>query len=469
MDGGDSYRPYQGGRGRGRGGYGPEDFTPRKRNEGQRPVDFFTPAIHHVKTRMYRRNSPFSYHVPPHPYYCNALLPARVTADNPATAICTQWVNSSHLQAGGHGPREQFCAIEWAPDGRRLLCSTTRGAFYLFNGHSFATETRTTAHEGERAVRALAWGKTTDLIVSADEAGVVKLWQKSLVMLAQFNSNSSQQQSVAGANSGGAPAADEDQTRNAVRDVAFAPGEAKFVTCGKDGFARVWDTNTVGTNGGGSGAVQEEVRLEGHGNDVQSVDWHPTKSLILSGSSDNAAKLWDPRAGRTAACLATLDSHAQVVLCARWCPSGGNEFLTSHKNGTIALWDLRRLKEVATFMGNHSSREVPRVAWHPTHSRLFTSAGADGSLVTWVIDPAGTTAQRRSDGVAEVITPAAHIPFAHDRNGIEARPINAIAWSPLGHLLASAASEVKYWHRNKPGAEEETVRSGEADPLGAIA
>ena len=34
--------------------------------------------------------------------------------------------------------------------------------------------------------------------------------------------------------------------------------------------------------------------LEGHGSDVVTVDWHPTKSLIVSGGKDRLLKFWDP-------------------------------------------------------------------------------------------------------------------------------------------------------------------------------
>ena len=39
--------------------------------------------------------------------------------------------------------------------------------------------------------------------------------------------------------------------------------------------------------------------LLGHGADVKCVDWHPTKSLVVSGSKDSQQpiKLWDPRTG----------------------------------------------------------------------------------------------------------------------------------------------------------------------------
>lgn len=39
----------------------------------------------------------------------------------------------------------------------------------------------------------------------------------------------------------------------------------------------------------------------GHGQDVRCVDWHPTKGLIVSGSTDDKVSFWDPRSGQALA------------------------------------------------------------------------------------------------------------------------------------------------------------------------
>lgn len=46
----------------------------------------------------------------------------------------------------------------------------------------------------------------------------------------------------------------------------------------------------------------------GHGADVMSIDWHPRKSLLASGSKDNQqpVKLWDPKAGQSVATMLVL-------------------------------------------------------------------------------------------------------------------------------------------------------------------
>ena len=59
---------------------------------------------------------------------------------------------------------------------------------------------------------------------------------------------------------------------------------------------------------------REERALTGHGWDVKTVEWHPYKSLIVSGSKDNLVKLWDPRTGNS---LSTLYGHKNTVMKVR--------------------------------------------------------------------------------------------------------------------------------------------------------
>lgn len=439
---------YPGGGGGGGGGFdGPrkrprfgqqdaDEFVPRRRVVGQRPIDYFSSAINHVTTRLYRTD-PVAIHVPPHPYYCRSLLPVRETAAEPSTAFCTQWAHTLLLPPLHTKRRVQYCGMHWAPNGRRILHSTTNGEFILYNGHSFAMEARTVAHENNTACKALTWGGINDIIISGDDAGEVKLWKSNFVSLAKFGSG-----------------------QNAIREIAFAPGERKFVTAGQDGVARVWDTARVGKSGG---TVEAETRLEGHGGDVHTIDWHPTKALILTGSQDQTARLWDPRQSGDGH-IVTLDGHDKPLTCVRWHP-GGQWFLTAARDCTCRLWDVRTMREIAVYQGH--TKDVTAVAWHPTHSHVFTSTGLDGTAAFWVVAPGDGT--RRPNGTYDVKRWGGAILAAHDEFRGAPNPVADCAWSPMGHVLATAGFEIKFWTRNKPGATEEVRGDAHeaADAMGA--
>ena len=55
----------------------------------------------------------------------------------------------------------------------------------------------------------------------------------------------------------------------------------------------------------------------GHGADVKCIDWHPSKSLIVSGSKDNQqpVKLWDPKAGQGISTLYDIFNSIVVLCC----------------------------------------------------------------------------------------------------------------------------------------------------------
>ncbi|KAF4348355.1 hypothetical protein G4B88_007881 [Cannabis sativa] len=86
----------------------------------------------------------------------------------------------------------------------------------------------------------------------------------------------------------------------------------------------------------------------GHGWDVESVDWHPTKALLVSGGKDSLIKLWDAKSGRE---LCSIHGHKNVVLCVKW-NQNGNWVLTASKDQIIKLYDIRAMKELQSFRGH---------------------------------------------------------------------------------------------------------------------
>jgi polyadenylation factor subunit 2 len=126
--------------------------------------------------------------------------------------------------------------------------------------------------------------------------------------------------------------------KEAVRDLSFSSTDLKFCSCSDDTTVKVWDF----------ARCQEERSLAGHGWDVKSVDWHPQKSLLVSGAKDNLVKLWDAKTGRE---LCTLHGHKNTVLSVKW-NSNGNWVLTASRDQTIKLYDVRTFKELETYRGH---------------------------------------------------------------------------------------------------------------------
>ncbi|MFH4978078.1 hypothetical protein AB6A40_004787 [Gnathostoma spinigerum] len=205
---------------------------------------------------------------------------------------------------------------------------------------------------------------------------------------------------------------------------SFAPTDLKLVTGSDDGTARIWDF----------ARCTEERVLRGHGSDVRSVDWHPQKGLIVTGSRDSQqpVKLWDPKSGQ---CLATIHDHKNSVMAVQW-NKNGNWLLSGSRDHLIKMYDIRMMREMHTYRGH--KKEVTAIAWHPIHESLFVSGGGDGSLAYWLVN------SEKELGFLE---------HAHDQT------VWTLEWHPLGHILASGSNDnnTKFWARNRPGDTQEDI------------
>ncbi|KAF2323757.1 hypothetical protein GH714_036840 [Hevea brasiliensis] len=256
-------------------------------------------------------------------------------------------------------------AIDWTPNGRRLITGSQSGEFTLWNGQSFNFEMILQAHD--QAIRSMVWSHNDNWMVSGD-------------------------------------------------DGASVGTDLKFCSCSDDTTVKVWDF----------ARCQEERSLTGHGWDVKSVDWHPTKSLLVSGGKDNLVKLWDAKAGRE---LCSFHGHKNTVLCVKW-NQNGNWVVTAAKDQIVKLYDIRAMKELESFRGHR--KDVTALAWHPFHEEYFVSGSFDGSIIHWLVGHE---------------TPQIEVANAHDNS------VWDIAWHPIGYLLCSGSNDhtTKFWCRNRPG------------------
>jgi polyadenylation factor subunit 2 len=270
------------------------------------------------------------------------------------------------------------------------------------------------------AVRAAAYSHSEDWLVSADHDGVVKYWQPN------FNNVKALQ-----------------AHNEPIRDLAFSPNDAKFVTASDDASLKIFDF---------SGGTEESV-LTGHGWEAKTVDWHPTKGLLVSGSKDHQVKLWDPRTGR---CLTTLHGHKNTISKTLFEPNQGQLLATCARDSTARIFDLRMMRDICLLRGH--DKDISTLTWHPTHSSLLSTGGSDGSIFHYLLDepnhppghdgplPPYDTADPMNSP-AETIYPAHRVPYAHDF------PVWSLSWHPLGHVLASGSNDrvTRFWTRPRPG------------------
>jgi polyadenylation factor subunit 2 len=377
-------------------------------------TDYGATTVQWMRTRRPRyKNLPMRETERPSASYIVDLEPPAARIASAAESIPAKAVHSSLNKV-----KHPVNVVKWTPEGRRLLTGSTSGEFTLWNGMGFNFETIMQAHEA--AIRAVEYTHTDDWLLSADQTGVVKYWQTNFNNVKEMQAHT-----------------------EAVRGLAIAPTDSKFVTCADDTTLKIWDF----------ASSQEESTLTGHGWEVKSVDWHPHKGLLVSGSKDHQVKFWDPRTGR---CLTTLHGHKNPISKTMFEPVQGNLLATCARDHTARIFDLRMMRDVLLLRGH--DKDIITMAWHPMHKNLLSTGGVDGSIHHYLLDeqnpPAGVPpsispydAADSANAPAQAIYPAHSVPYAHDFT------VWTLDWHPLGHILASGSNDrvTRFWTRPRPG------------------
>ncbi|KAF7719517.1 Polyadenylation factor subunit 2 [Penicillium ucsense] len=346
------------------------------------------------------------------------MLPPVARTYSPADTIPVR-----HLHQSIGKSKKPIVVVRWTPEGRRLLTGGHTGEFMLWNGTAFNFETVMDAHydQVQAGVTSLGWSHSHEWLISGGQRGDIKYWRPN------FNNVETI----------------DDAHHDAVRDLAWAPSDTKFLSASDDTTLKIFDFTSRTC----------DTVLSGHNWDVKSCDWHPTKGLLVSGSKDHQVKFWDPR---TARCLTTLHSHKNTVTTTRFSRVNSNLLATSSRDQTARVFDLRMMRDICILRGHE--KPVSSLTWHPIHSNLISTGAEDGSLFHYLLDepnlPAGhvpTVAPYDSPDPTntppQVIFPAHRVQYAHGAT------IWSLDWHPLGHILASGSKDnfTRFWSRARPG------------------
>ncbi|OCH89732.1 hypothetical protein OBBRIDRAFT_835570 [Obba rivulosa] len=283
-----------------------------------------------------------------------------------------------------------------------------------------------------------------------------------------------------------------------VNSVKFSSDGRWIVSGAGDNTVRIWDAATG----------RPWKALEGHTDDVESVDFHPDNLHVISGSSDGTVRIWDPLSNTptmrvlpayrgnvfsvaystdakkivsgsfqsvihvwnpdsdTAAPIIpsyncvnsvaflkmsgnmqeTLDGHTDMAKCAKFFPNGsrvvsgasdntfsrdGHRAVTASNDETIIVWDTTTGKALHTLKGHPKGVEC--VTFSPDRSRVASGGQIDGIRI-WDAE------------TGECLQNLRHSPK-------DMETAQALAWSPDGKWIASAASNldpfVRLWDANE--------------------
>ena len=269
--------------------------------------------------------------------------------DDGLVLLCDAVIGDVLTQYSGTGAAVE--AVAFDPNGARFLSGYADGTLLLRDTSTGNTIRSFVGHTS--AVNAVAISADGSQILSGDSAGHAILWNSAAGTIAfQFDH-------------GGA----------AVNAVAFSPTDPQHVATGSnDQFARLWSTAT--------GTVTQEfgpvfsggVQIAGHSGPVTSVAFSANGALLLTGSRDRTAKLWNVASG---ADIRTFSGHTGAVNCARFSPDN-SRIITGSDDASAIIWiaaDATQIRQLTP-----CSSPISAVAFAPDGQSVLAAVAAHNDI-----------------------------------------------------------------------------------------
>jgi WD40 repeat protein len=302
----------------------------------------------------------------------------RLAGDNPALSTLFAAAARSAPLARPLHHRDAVTAIQFSPDGARLLTASADGTAGLWDATTGAPLLAPLPHRA--ALRAAAFSPDGVLVATAGDDHTARLWSSHT----------------------GHPAGAPLTHRAAVSSVAFSPDGTRVVTASDDSTARLWDAQT----GQPLGAPLD------HRGWVTCAAFSPDGELVVTASRDHTARVWDARTGQP---RSPPLRHDGAVRCAAFSPDGAR-VVTAGEDHAARIWDARTGEPL---VGPLSHQGIVERA-------VFSADGARVATASW--DASARVWDART---GEPLTPPLH----HDAL------VFAVAFSPDDALLATASED----------------------------
>ena len=128
-----------------------------------------------------------------------------------------------------------------------------------------------------------------------------------------------------------------------IYSIAYSPDGSILVTGSEDSIARIWDSK----NG------QLLHVLKGHDDVIEALNFSPNGECIATGSGDKTVHIWNAQDGKK---LAVLKGHEDEINSLVF-DSNGKRLITTSFDKTARIWNLTDGKETATLTGHNDFLE----------------------------------------------------------------------------------------------------------------
>ncbi|EFX86282.1 hypothetical protein DAPPUDRAFT_187565 [Daphnia pulex] len=316
--------------------------------------------------------------------------------DTPDDALLTFKQHTGSVFCCSFEPKESKLVVSGGEDDKAYVWNITDGqVLFECTNHQDSVTCALFSHDG-------------CYVATADMAGLIQVWKvgtKSVVWtfetgdLTWIDWHPASHILFAGTDAG-----DTWMWKIPSGDCKTLPGHGERNECGKilpdgrriavgyvDGSVKVFDLKTLAV-------LQHSNGGQTHTNGVSSIDCHRDNNLIVSGSFDSTAKLYNSQTGKllcTLSCVGVGGSEDQSsVEAVSFCPETSvNLVVTGTLSGKISCWDIPTQIERQSY---DQSAGVVKLVWHPKHTHLLFSAGLDG--VVRLIDSRSGTLVREYRG-----------------------------------------------------------------------
>ena len=136
-----------------------------------------------------------------------------------------------------------------------------------------------------------------------------------------------------------------------INSLDVAPNDRLLVSGSQDRTAKVWEIEYVATSAGVRGELKLLGTCKGHKRGVWCVRFGKAERVLATGSGDKTVKLWSLD---DFTCVKTFEGHTNSVLRVDFI-NAGMQMVSSASDGLVKLWNVRDETCAAT-MDNHEDK-----------------------------------------------------------------------------------------------------------------